>query len=173
MGDFSHIDDSGEAQMVDVGGKDVTRRRAVARGWVYMSTETLEAIEADAVEKGDVRQVSRIAGIMGAKRTEDLIPLCHQIPLENVSVRFETNREEGALEVVAEATCSAKTGAEMEAMTAVSTAALTIYDMCKGVDRAMSIGDVHLVRKTGGSSGDFRHPEPPGPEPKTDPDGEE
>ena len=166
MGDFSHLDDSGDAQMVDVGGKDVTQRRAVARGWVYMQEETLDAIATEALEKGEVRQVSRIAGIMGAKRTDELIPLCHQLPLENVDLQFGLHREAGAMEILATVGCSAKTGAEMEALTAVSTAALTIYDMCKGLDRAMSIGDVHLVRKTGGSTGDFRHPDPPGPKPQ-------
>lgn len=159
--------------MVDIGEKDRSRRRAVARGWVYMDDETLEAIEAERVEKGEVEQVARLAGIMGAKRTEELIPLCHQIPLDNVTVQFGPNREESALEIVAEATCSARTGAEMEALTAVSTAALTVYDMCKGRDRSMSIGDIHLVRKTGGSSGDFTHSEAPGPAPKVESAGEE
>ena len=149
--------------MVDVGDKDMTRRRAVARGFVHMSRETLERIEEGEIEKGEVSQVARIAGIMGAKRTSELIPLCHQIPLDSVSLELSANLDEQALEIVAVATCGAKTGVEMEALTGVSVAALAVYDMCKAVDSTMSIGEVHLVEKTGGSSGDFRHPDPPGP----------
>lgn len=171
MGDFTHLDESGDAQMVDVGDKETTDREAVARGWVYMSTSTLEALDDARIEKGEVDQVARIAGIQGAKRTSELVPLCHQIPLDKVSVEFAPNHDENALEIVARASCSAKTGVEMEALTAVSTAALTVYDMCKARDRSMAIGDIHLAEKTGGSSGRFEHPEPPGPAPRVD-DGE-
>lgn len=162
MSDFTHLDDSGDARMVDVGDKDVTRRRAVARGFVYMQSETLEAIcREGGVEKGEVDQVARIAGIMGGKKTSDLIPLCHAIPIDHLDVSFEPHHEEQALEIVAEAATDAKTGVEMEALSAVNTAALTVYDMCKSMDREMYIGDVHLARKEGGSSGDFSHPDPP------------
>ena len=165
MGDFSHLDESGDAQMVDVGGKDVTQRRAVARGYVYMSESTARAVAEGDVSKGEVGQVGRLAGIMGAKKTSELIPLCHPIGLEDVVVRLKPRPEEGAVEIVAEAAASAKTGVEMEALTAVSTAALTVYDMCKSADRGMHLGDIHLVDKRGGSSGHFRHPQPPGLEP--------
>jgi len=168
MGDFTHLDDSGEAQMVDVGDKETTKREALARGWVYMSKSTLEALDEVRIEKGEVDQIARIAGIQGAKRTSELIPLCHQIPLDEVSVEFAPNHEENSLEIVARASCSAKTGVEMEALTAVSTAALTVYDMCKSRDRSMTIGDIHLAEKSGGASGRFEHPAPPGPTVRVD-----
>lgn len=163
MSEFTHLDEEGKANMVDIGDKDVTERVAVARGYVYMEAETVEAIIEGTVEKGEVAQIGRIAGIMGAKRTPDLIPLCHQLPLDKVSLELTPSREHQAVIVEAEVRCTGKTGAEMEALTAVSTAALTIYDMCKALDKAMSVGDIHLVRKTGGQSGDFEHPNPPGP----------
>lgn len=151
--------------MVDVGDKQTTDRESIARGWVYMERETLEALRDARVEKGEVEQVARIAGIQGAKQTSELVPLCHQIPLDRVDLEFSSNFEASALEIVARAACRAKTGVEMEALTAVSTAALTVYDMCKSRDRSMVIGDIHLVEKRGGSSGTYQHPEPPGPEP--------
>lgn len=168
MSDFSHLDDSGDARMVDIGDKEVTERRATARGWVHMSSETLERLQDGNLDKGDVSQVARIAGIMGAKETPDLIPLCHQIPIDDIDLEFAPAPEEGALEIVARGSCHAKTGLEMEVLTAVSVAALTVYDMCKSVDSTMHIGDVHLVDKTGGQSGDFEHPDPPGPEGELD-----
>lgn len=163
MSEFTHLDEDGEANMVDVGDKAVTDRVALARGYVYMNADTIRAILEGDVEKGEVPQIGRIAGIMGAKQTPDLIPLCHQLPLDSVSLDVEPVPEIDAVVLEAEVRCSAKTGAEMEALTAVSTAALTIYDMCKALDKSMSIGDIHLVRKTGGQSGDFEHPDPPGP----------
>lgn len=152
---LSHIDESGKARMVDVGGKPDTERVAVAKGSVVMKPETLALIKANGVEKGDVVGVARIAGIMGAKRTSELIPLCHPIPLNNVAVDFELDDARNAVNITATAKTTAKTGVEMEAMTAVSIAALTIYDMCKAVDRAIRIEGVRLVRKSGGVSGDI------------------
>jgi cyclic pyranopterin phosphate synthase len=162
MPDWSHIDASDEANMVDVGDKPATRRRAVAVGFLYISEETVEALREGRAEKGEVTQVSRIAGIMGAKKTPELIPMCHQLDLEDVDVGIELNGDASALRVRAEVACTAKTGAEMEALTAVSTACLTLYDMCKSIDKSMHIGDIHLRKKTGGQSGDFEHPNPPG-----------
>lgn len=172
MSDFSHLDGSGEARMVDVGDKDVTHREAVARGFVYMSESTLERLIDGEVEKGDVSQVARIAGVMGGKKTSDLVPLCHPLPLEDIDLDFRARPDEQALEIRAVASCHAKTGVEMEALTAVSVAALTVYDMCKSVDSAMHVGDVHLAEKTGGQSGDFTHPDPPGPAGPPDDPGE-
>ena len=152
---LTHVDESGRARMVDVGDKPETQRVAVARGSVVMRPETLELIRSNAIEKGDVLGIARVAGIMGAKSTPQLIPLCHPIPLSQVTVDLELDNERSAVEITATAKTTAKTGVEMEALTAVSAAALTIYDMCKGVDRAMRIESVRLVRKTGGQSGDY------------------
>ena len=171
MSDFSHIDESGKAGMVDVGDKSATDRVAVARGFVYMSDATLEAVEQRRIVKGEVLQVARTAGIMGAKRTYELIPMCHLLPLDNVKVAFRPMTDAGGLAIEARARCHGKTGVEMEAITAVSVAALTVYDMCKSMDKSMHIGDIHLVEKTGGKSGDFRHPQAPGPDVDAD-DGE-
>ena len=151
---LTHINESGEASMVDVGWKDSTDREAVARGAVTMRPETLALIKANGVKKGDVLGVARIAGIMGAKKTSDLIPLCHPLPLSQVAIEFEYDDEASAIKIVGTAKTNGKTGVEMEALTAVSIAALTIYDMCKAVDRAMRIDGVRLVKKTGGKSGD-------------------
>lgn len=170
MSDFSHIDESGKAGMVDVGDKAETDRVAVARGFVHMSDETLEAIEQRRIVKGEVLQVARVAGIMGSKRTAELIPMCHTLPLDNVKVAFRSMPEAGGLAIEASARCRGKTGVEMEALTAVSVAALTVYDMCKSMDKAMHIGDIHLVKKTGGKSGEFVHPNAPGPEMDADDD---
>jgi cyclic pyranopterin monophosphate synthase len=164
MSEFSHIDESGRASMVDVGDKDASDRQARARGFVYMAEETLEAINQRRIAKGEVLQVARIAGISAAKRTFELIPMCHLLALDNVAVAFRLLPQVSAVAVEATVRCHGKTGVEMEALTAVSTAALTIYDMCKAVDKAMHIGDVHLVEKTGGTSGPFAHPQAPGPE---------
>ena len=152
---LTHVDESGKAQMVDVGGKPDTDREAVARGRVLMQPETLALIESNGFEKGDVLGVARIAGIMGAKNTSQLIPLCHPLPLNKVAVDFEFDREDSAVNITATARTTGKTGVEMEALTAVTISALTIYDMCKAVDRAMQIDSVRLVRKTGGKSGDI------------------
>ena len=152
---LTHVDTTGKARMVDVGWKRETERAAVARGSIYMNPDTLTLVKSNGIEKGDVMGVARIAGIIGAKSTSGLIPLCHPIPLDNVSVEMELSQERGAVDITATAKTTAKTGVEMEAMTAVSVAALTIYDMCKAVDRGMRIGDIRLVRKTGGKSGEI------------------
>src|SRR5919198_2594214 len=150
---LSHLDDQGQARMIDVSEKEITSRIAVARGSIRMRPETLTLILEDKIEKGDVFSVARVAGIMAAKKTPDLIPMCH--PLNITSVEVELTPEEKPCRVEIEATVrvSGKTGVEMEAMTAVSVAALTIYDMCKAVDREMSIGEIRLVKKSGGKSG--------------------
>jgi cyclic pyranopterin phosphate synthase len=141
--------------MVDVGDKPDTRREAVARGRVLMQPKTLALIRDNAFDKGDVLGVARIAGIMGAKNTSQLIPLCHPLPLNKVAVEFDLDDAASAVEITATARTTGKTGVEMEALTAVSVAALTIYDMCKAVDRAMRIEAIRLARKTGGKSGDI------------------
>ena len=152
---LSHVDASGKAQMVDVGPKNSTERVAVVTGSVLMQPETLKLIEANDIEKGDVLGVARIAGIMAAKNTAQLIPLCHPLPLDQVTVEFRLDPEQSSVDIRATARTTAKTGVEMEAMTAVSVAALTIYDMCKAVDRGMRITDIRLRRKSGGKSGDI------------------
>jgi cyclic pyranopterin monophosphate synthase len=144
--EFSHLDREGAARMVDVGEKAVVRRTAVAAGSVRMSPETVELLQERALRKGDALNTARIAGVMAAKRTPDLIPLCHGLNLTSVSVEFEVGIEE--VGIVATARASDRTGVEMEALTAVSVAALTIYDMCKAVDKGMIIGDIRLIEKT-------------------------
>jgi len=153
MSGLTHFDAEGKAVMVDVSGKPETDRVATARGSITMRPETLALIRDGAVEKGDVLSVARLAGIMGAKRTPDLIPLCHPLALSSVRVELTLAPERNA--VVIEATCrlTGRTGVEMEALTAVAVAALTIYDMCKAVDRGMVIGEIRLVHKSGGKSG--------------------
>ena len=151
---LTHVDASGAARMVDVGGKPDTAREAVARGRVSMRAETLALVRANAFDKGDVLGVARIAGIMGGKDTSRLIPLCHPLPLHKIDVDFQLDESASAIEITATARTTGKTGVEMEALTAVSIAALTVYDMCKAVDRGMRIEAVRLVRKTGGQSGD-------------------
>ncbi|MGV1014869.1 MAG: cyclic pyranopterin monophosphate synthase MoaC [Methyloceanibacter sp.] len=153
---LSHLDDKGEARMVDVSAKDITSRTAKAEGFVTMASETLDLILSGTVPKGDVLATARIAGIMAAKRTAELIPLCHPLPLTQVTIDFEPSRDPPGLRVEATAKVEGKTGVEMEALTAVSIACLTIYDMCKAVDRAMSFSGIRLVEKTGGRSGNFR-----------------
>ena len=154
---LSHLDDAGHARMVDVSDKDVTQREATARGRVVMRPATLALIVEGRLPKGDVLATARIAGIMAAKRTHDLIPLCHPLPISGVEVRLEPSGDSGdaAIEIEATVRVTARTGVEMEALTAVSIAALTVYDMCKAVERGMSIEDVRLVAKSGGRSGDF------------------
>jgi cyclic pyranopterin monophosphate synthase len=153
---LSHIDAQGNAVMVDISAKDVTQRTATAEGRVMMAPETLERITARGFKKGDVLAVAQLAGIMAAKRTADLIPLCHPLPLSAVTVELEPLPEQGC--VVVRATCkvTGRTGVEMEALTAASVAALTVYDMCKAVDRGMRITDLRLLHKDGGRSGEFR-----------------
>ena len=151
---LTHIDESGEARMVDVGDKDVTDRVAVARGRIVMKPETLRLIRENGLEKGDVLGVARTAAVMAAKKTHELIPLCHQIPLTQVAVDFDTSADD-AIEIEATARASWKTGVEMEALTAASIAALTIYDMAKAVDRGMRIESIRVVKKSGGKSGDW------------------
>jgi cyclic pyranopterin phosphate synthase len=157
MANLTHLDDSGAAHMVDVGAKAATARRAVASGRIAMSAEALEAIRAGNAPKGDVLATARIAGIMAAKRTGELIPLCHPLGLEAVTVDFAF--EEGAIRATATASLTGKTGVEMEAITAVSIALLTIYDMAKAIDKGMVIEGVRLIAKTGGKSGDWTAPE--------------
>ncbi len=149
----THLDDSGAAHMVDVGAKPATRRRAVATGRITMSTEALEAIRSGNAPKGDVLSTARIAGIMAAKRTAELIPLCHPLGLSKVGVEFAW--EADGIAVPATAATTGPTGVEMEALTAVSVALLTLYDMAKALDRAMVIGDIRLLEKSGGRSGDW------------------
>ena len=155
--ELSHVDERGRARMVDVGAKPDTRRIAIARGRVQMQPGTLALIQADAAEKGDVLTVAQIAGIQAAKRTHELIPMCHPLLLSHVSVELTPGQSGDQAWVDLEATVqtTGKTGVEMEALTAVSVAALTVYDMCKAVDRAMSITDVRLVHKSGGKSGEW------------------
>ena len=153
MSDFTHFDDEGKALMVDVSGKETTERVAVAKGLVTMAPETFALIESGGVKKGDVLSVARLAGIMGAKRTPDLIPLCHPLSLSSVSVDLVLDRERTGVEITAQCKLKGRTGVEMEALTAVSVAALTVYDMCKAVDRAMRIEEIRLVHKSGGKSG--------------------
>ncbi len=160
MSKLTHLDDTGAARMVDVGGKPATARRAVASGRIVMSAEVLAAIRAGDAPKGDVLAAARIAGIMAAKRTGELIPLCHPLGLEAVNVDFAF--EDGAIRATATASLTGRTGVEMEAMTAVSVALLTIYDMAKAIDKGMVIADVRLIAKSGGKSGDWKAPESEG-----------
>jgi cyclic pyranopterin phosphate synthase len=158
---LSHIDDSGAARMVDVGAKPDSMRVATASGTITMSAETLEAIRKNRIAKGDVLSVARIAGIMAAKRTSELIPLCHPIVLTNATVDLELDPSLPGVRVSASASTVARTGVEMEALTAAAVTLLTIYDMAKGVDRTMVIGDICLVEKSGGQSGSWkRRPQP-------------
>ena len=153
---LSHLNDKGEARMVDVSPKEVTFRAARAEGFVSMSPTTLDLILGGDTPKGDVLATARIAGIMAAKRTAELVPLCHPVPLTEVTVDVEPSRDPAGLKVEASVKVDAKTGVEMEALTAVSIACLTIYDMVKAVDRAMSFSGIRLVEKTGGRSGHFK-----------------
>jgi cyclic pyranopterin monophosphate synthase len=152
-GDFTHFDEQGRAVMVDVSAKDETERAATARGSVFMQPETLRLVMSGGMKKGDVLSVARLAGIMGAKRTPDLIPLCHPLALASVTVDLTCDPDRSAVDVTATCKLKGRTGVEMEALTAVGVAALTVYDMCKAVDRGMTIGDIRLLRKEGGRSG--------------------
>jgi len=150
MSELSHFDETGKIKMVDVSAKDITTRRAVASGRVLMNAETIAALRSNSNPKGDPLEIARIAGIMGAKRTSELIPLCHQINLSKVNVTAELTDE--GVELTAEAITNAQTGVEMEALTAVSVAALTIYDMCKAVQKDIVISDIRLTEKSGGKA---------------------
>jgi cyclic pyranopterin phosphate synthase len=155
MSKLTHLDDKGQARMVDVSAKDATTRLATARGRIAMTAETLAMITERRAKKGDVLAAARIAGIMAAKKTHELIPLCHPLLISGVSVDFTPDMKASSIEVEATVKVEGKTGVEMEALTAVSVACLTIYDMCKSADRAMRIGDIRLVEKSGGKSGHY------------------
>ncbi len=154
-GKLSHLDDKGAAHMVDVSAKDVTQRTATAKGRIEMNPKTLALILDNKITKGNVIEIARLAGIMAAKKTADLIPLCHPLMLSKVSVELEADKEASAIEVSATVKVSGQTGVEMEALTAVNVACLTIYDMAKAVDRGMRITDIRLTHKSGGKSGTF------------------
>jgi cyclic pyranopterin monophosphate synthase len=153
---LTHLDEDGRAHMVDVSAKDITERVATAQGRIVMLPATLALIVDGKVPKGDVLAVARIAGIMAAKRTPDLIPLCHPLSLSSVTVELEANHDASSIDVSATCKLKGRTGVEMEALTAVSVAALTVYDMCKAVDREMTLGDIRLVHKAGGKSGTYQ-----------------
>ena len=152
---LSHLDDAGRPRMVDVSAKDETAREATATGSVYMSAETLALVTSGGVKKGDVLTTARLAGIMAAKRTSDLIPLCHPLPLTAIEVDLIPDTSRSAIDITATVRTTARTGVEMEALTAVTIAALTVYDMLKAAQKDIHIGDIRLVRKTGGKSGDW------------------
>jgi len=150
---LTHFNESGDAHMVDVGDKAVTARRAVVTGWISMESATLELIESGGHKKGDVLGIARVAGIMAAKKTHELIPLCHPLMLTKINIDLTPDRSNGRVHCEATVECRERTGVEMEALTAVQTALATVYDMCKAVDRGMTIGDVQLKTKSGGKSG--------------------
>ena len=158
MAELTHFDKKGQAVMVDVSAKAETERVAIAKGSVTMAPATLALIREGGVKKGDVLSVARLAGIMGAKRTPDLIPLCHPLALTSVQVELTPDPARDTVEITATCKMTGRTGVEMEALTAVSVAALTIYDMCKAVDRGMAIGEIRLVHKSGGKSGTYEAP---------------
>ncbi|MGZ8425865.1 MAG: cyclic pyranopterin monophosphate synthase MoaC [Candidatus Binatia bacterium] len=155
MAQLSHLDEQGRARMVDVSEKEVTSRIATACGTIHMLPETLALILADKIEKGDVFSVARVAGIMAAKKTSELIPMCHPLNITSVAINLTPGNNPARVDIEASVRVSGKTGVEMEAMTAVSVAGLTIYDMCKAVDREMTIGEIRLVKKSGGKGGTF------------------
>ena len=152
---LTHINDQGRARMVDVSEKAITHRIAVAAGSIYMQPETLQAIIDGQIKKGDVLAVAQVAGIMAAKQTSAIIPMCHPLMLSGIDIHFETDTEENAIHIKASVKTTGQTGVEMEALTGVSAALLTIYDMCKAVDKGMELGEIHLVEKTGGKSGHY------------------
>ena len=152
---LTHLDEQGNAKMVDVGDKDVTSREAIAGGHVSIQPETLRLIKEGLMKKGDVLTIAQLAGIMGAKKTSDLIPLCHPLPLDKVDVELEMDEPECRINITATAKTTARTGVEMEALTAVTVSALTLYDMCKSVDRGIRIEAVRLIEKRGGRSGEI------------------
>lgn len=152
---LTHFDSKGNAVMVDVSEKNITQRVAIAKGKIYVNKAVIEAIVNDTVEKGDVLGVARVAGIMGVKKTSELIPMCHPLMITKCNIDFNVNEEENYIEAVCTAKVNGKTGVEMEALTGVNVTLLTIYDMCKAIDKTMEISEVHLAKKTGGKSGDF------------------
>jgi len=154
---FTHLDDNGQAKMVDVSEKTPTLRKAVATGVVYLNAETFKLLTQGGIEKGDVLAVARVSGIMAAKRTSDIIPMCHPVVITGVDISFNLNSENTAVEIKAAVRCKGETGVEMEALTAVSATALTIYDMCKSVQKDIKISEILLLKKTGGKSGDYVH----------------
>ena len=159
MGDFTHFNDQGRAKMVDVGEKPPTRRSATAAGRVLVNEGTFRLIESGGMKKGDVLTVAQVAGVMGAKRTPELIPMCHPILIDGIDLRLSLNEDRLSVEIEATVSCDGRTGVEMEALTAVSAAALTVYDMCKAVQKDMVIADIRLIRKSGGVHGDFEREE--------------
>jgi cyclic pyranopterin phosphate synthase len=159
MAKLTHFDREGRARMVDVSAKPVTHRMAVASGRVLMKAQTLQRIVNKEIEKGDVLGVARVAGILAAKRTGEMIPMCHPLALDSVEIRFRTDARHSEVHIEARVRSTGKTGVEMEALTATAAAALTIYDMCKAVDRGMTISDIKLMKKSGGKSGTYIRPE--------------
>lgn len=159
MADFTHFNEQGRARMVDVGEKPSSRRAAVAAGRVLVNDGTFELIRSGGIKKGDVLTVAQIAGVMGAKRTFELIPMCHIVPLNGIDLELRLNEEKKSVEISATVSCDGKTGVEMEALTAVATAALTVYDMCKAVQRDIVITDIRLLGKSGGVHGDYTRDE--------------
>lgn len=152
---LSHLDDKGQARMVDVGNKDVTAREAIAEARISLEPATLKLVQEGNIKKGDVFGAARLAGVMAAKKTPDLIPLTHPLPLESINVDFDLDEEKSMVIITATARTTARTGVEMEAMTAVSVAALTVYDMCKSAEKGITITDIRLIKKTGGKSGEW------------------
>ena len=159
MGDFTHFNEQGRARMVDVSGKGVSRRTAVAAARVLVSEATFALIRSGGMKKGDVLTVAQIAGVMGAKRTPELIPMCHPVLMDGIDLALSLDEERCSVEIRATVTCDGRTGVEMEALTAVSTAALTVYDMCKAVQKDMVITDIRLLHKDGGVHGDYHREE--------------
>lgn len=157
--DFTHFNDQGRAKMVDVGEKPPTRRTATAAARVLVNQETFQLIRSGGMKKGDVLTVAQVAGVMGAKRTPELIPMCHPILMDGIDLRLRLDERRGSVEIEATVSCDGRTGVEMEALTAVSTAALTVYDMCKAVQKDMVITDIRLLKKSGGVHGDFERKE--------------
>ena len=155
MSDFTHFNEQGRAKMVDVGEKPISQRTAVAAGRVLVNEHTFALIQSGGMKKGDVLTVAQIAGVMGAKRTPDIIPMCHPILMDGINLELHLDETRRSVEIQATVSCDGRTGVEMEALTAVSTAALTVYDMCKAVQKDMVITDIRLVRKTGGVHGDY------------------
>lgn len=159
MSDFTHFNDQGRAKMVNVGEKPITQRVAVAAGRVLVNEHTFSLIRSGGMKKGDMLTVAQIAGVMGAKRTPDLIPMCHIVQVEGIDLELHLDEKRHSVEITASVCCDGRTGVEMEALTAVSTAALTVYDMCKAVQKDMTITDIRLLSKTGGVHGDYKREE--------------
>ena len=160
MEDFTHFNEEGRAKMVDVGEKPVSTRTAVAAGRVLVNEHTFALIRSGGMKKGDVLTVAQVAGVMGAKRTPDLIPMCHPIPISGIDLSLSLDEKRLSVEIEASVRCDGRTGVEMEALTAVSVAALTVYDMCKAVQKDMVISDIRLLSKTGGVHGEFHRDKP-------------